>query len=80
MSQRLVLATACTQHYLVSHRGCCWCCGVLAGGGAGGSGGEAELLHLLHHSAADLLRRRLRPDNFPAFAELLTAAVLQVRP
>ncbi len=32
----------------------------------------------MQHSAADLLRR-LRPDNFAAFAELFTAAVLQVR-
>ena len=31
----------------------------------------------MQHSATDLLRR-LRPDNFAAFAELFTAAVLQV--
>ena len=32
----------------------------------------------MQHAATDLLRR-LRPDNFAAFAELFTAAVLQVR-
>lgn len=35
------------------------------------------MLQLLQHSATDLLRR-LRPDNFAAFAELFMAAVLQV--
>lgn len=40
-------------------------------------GDEASLLALMQHSAADLLRR-LRPDNYAAFAELFTAAVLQV--
>lgn len=42
-------------------------------------GDEASLLRLMQHSATELLRR-LRPDNFGAFAELFTAAVLQVRP
>lgn len=42
-----------------------------------GGGDEAALLGMLQHSAADLLRR-LRPDNYAAFAELFTAAVLQV--
>lgn len=32
----------------------------------------------MQHAATDLLRR-LHPDNFAAFAELFTAAVLQVR-
>ncbi|KAI3423926.1 hypothetical protein D9Q98_009760 [Chlorella vulgaris] len=41
-----------------------------------GGGDEAALLGMLQHSAADLLRR-LRPDNYAAFAELFTAAVLQ---
>jgi len=35
------------------------------------------MLLLMQQSATDLLRR-LRPDNFAAFAELFTAAVLQV--
>ncbi|KAL4855714.1 hypothetical protein ACK3TF_003794 [Chlorella vulgaris] len=51
--------------------------GRSAATGAGvGGGDEAALLALLQHSATDLLRR-LRPDNFAAFAELFTAAVLQ---
>jgi hypothetical protein len=41
-------------------------------------GEEAALLAQLQHSAAALLRR-LRPDNFPPFAELFMAAVLQAR-
>lgn len=40
-------------------------------------GDEGGVLQLLQHSATDLLRR-LRPDNFAAFAELFMAAVLQV--
>lgn len=40
-------------------------------------GDEAGLLQLMQQSTTDLLRR-LRPDNFGAFAELFTAAVLQV--
>jgi hypothetical protein len=36
------------------------------------------VLQLMQHNATDLLRR-LRPDNYAAFAELFVAAVLQVQ-
>lgn len=42
------------------------------------AGDESSVLQLMQSSATDLLRR-LRPDNFAAFAELFVAAVLQVR-
>ena len=42
------------------------------------AGDESSVLQGMQAAATDLLRR-LRPDNFPAFAELFVAAVLQVR-
>lgn len=47
-------------------------------GGQLPGGDEAAVLQLMQQSATDLLRR-LRPDNYGAFAELFMEAVLQVR-